>query len=85
MAIDVADYASWKPYLEAQGCKWYGTADVVHFDCPGTSIIGTSVLAFQKLWNCNNPNDQIVENGIYGQDVEDRILQSQANGFPLSC
>lgn len=71
--------------MESNGCKWQGANDVVHFTCPGTNIKGTSVLAFQKLWNCNNPNDKIAEDGVYGAVTEARVLKAPAGGFAKVC
>ncbi len=83
--IDVNDYAGWKTYMETNSCKWQGTSDVVHFTCPGTSLGGTSVLAFQRLWNCNNAADKIAEDGIYGPATEARVLKSPIEGFTIYC
>lgn len=58
---------------------------MVHFNCPGVSLGNTSVLAFQRLWNCNNPTDTIAEDGIYGSQTEARVLKSPASGFPKLC
>ncbi len=33
-----------------------------------------SVLAFQKLWNLNNPNNKLTEDGAYGPNTENAIL-----------
>ena len=57
----------------------------MHFNCPGGSLGATSVLAFQRLWNCNNPSDKIIEDGIYGRQVEQRLLKSPASGFSRTC
>ena len=40
-----------------------------------------SVLAFQKLWNLNNPNDKIAEDGQYGPNTEKRLQKSPIEGF----
>jgi len=39
------------------------------------------VLAFQKLWNRNNPGDKIGEDGAYGPQTEARLKKSPATGF----
>lgn len=57
----------------------------MHFNCPGNSLGKTSVLAFQKLWNCNNESDRLIEDGIYGAEVEKRLLKSPASGFSKTC
>ena len=56
----------------------------MHFDYVGAgavSLSGTDVLAFQRLWNLNNPNDKIAEDGQYGPATEARIQSSPADGF----
>jgi hypothetical protein len=37
-----------------------------------------SVLAFQKLWNLNNPNNKLTEDGAYGSKTENAILSYTA-------
>ena len=66
MNTDTNNYDEWKDHLEAAGCKWYGKGDKVHFTCPGKAYPGDSIRAFQKLWNCNNPDDKIAVDGKYG-------------------
>ncbi|RNA01096.1 peptidoglycan-binding domain 1 [Brachionus plicatilis] len=83
--VDISDYSGWMGYMQTYGCSWQGSSDVVHFNCPGTSLGNTSVLAFQRLWNCNNPADTISADGIYGPQTEARVLKSPANGFPKTC
>lgn len=84
-AIDVASYSTVRASLEAEGCAWLGSRDPVHFDCPGTDRRSDSVLAFQRLWNMNNPTDPIAEDGIYGPQTESRLARSPAGGFPSSA
>ncbi len=83
LAVDVQDNATWRASLESQGYKWLGAGDVVHFDykAGGTNIAGGSALAFQRLWNRNNPNDKIAEDGDYGPQTEARLLKSPSVGF----
>jgi hypothetical protein len=91
IALDIAEAGTWRPALEAQQFKWLGASDRVHFDykgggggSPGTA---TDVLAFQKLWNRNHPNDKINEDGRYSPAVEQRLRQAPPGGFELgpSC
>jgi hypothetical protein len=84
-AVDINDYSGWMTHMQNNACVWIGSSDPVHFTCPGVSLSGTSVLAFQKLWNCNNPNDKIAEDGIYGSGTESKILASPIAGFPKMC
>jgi hypothetical protein len=84
LAVDIEDESGWNSFMSGHGWKWYGTADPVHFDyvAGGIDLRGPSVLAFQKLWNVNNPNDKIAEDGAYGPDTEKRLTKSPVGGFP---
>jgi hypothetical protein len=89
-ALDIAEAGTWRPVLEAQQFKWLGPSDRVHFDYRGGSAAqnaGTDVLAFQKLWNRNHPDDKVNEDGRYSPAVEQRLKQSPPDGFALgpSC
>jgi hypothetical protein len=83
LAVDIDDNTGWNSFMSAHGWKWYGSADPVHFDyvSGGIDLRGPSVLAFQKLWNENNPNDTIAEDGSYGPDTETRLTKSPVGGF----
>ncbi|MBD2121350.1 D-alanyl-D-alanine carboxypeptidase family protein [Trichocoleus sp. FACHB-262] len=82
LALDIKDTEGWRPYLEKHGWQWFGPEDDVHFDFEGQDIGNTAILAFQQLWNRNNPNDPIPEDGIYGDQTEIRLGNSPAEGFP---
>ncbi len=84
LALDINDPVGWKPYLEKYGWRWFGSKDKPHFDYVGRGtkdIRGTAMLAFQKLWNKNNPNDKIGEDSEYGPQTESRLNQSSVKGF----
>jgi MYXO-CTERM domain-containing protein len=90
LAIDIQQYAQWRPLLEAQGFAWLGSGDPVHFDYVGPGAIdyrGTDVQAFQQLHNLNNPADPIDEDGVYGPATEARLKEAPAEGFAVgpSC
>jgi MYXO-CTERM domain-containing protein len=56
----------------------------VHFDYTAGGTIdlrSESVLAFQKLWNLNNPGAKIAEDGDYGPITGSKIAASPATGF----
>ncbi len=58
--------------------------NVVHFTYVGsgsTNLKGKDVLAFQKLWNLNHPNDKIDEDGSFGTQTDARIGKAPADGF----
>ena len=84
LALDVEDNAGWRPFLERHGWQWLGDNDPVHFDFTGggtQDIRSTAILAFQRLWNRNNPNDRIAEDGQYGEQTNIRLGNSPAEGF----
>lgn len=82
-ALDIADHALWRPALEAQSFRWLGSSDIVHFDFKTNHVSGPApdVLAFQKLWNRNHPDDRIGETGHYDGPTEERLKQSPPAGF----
>jgi hypothetical protein len=56
--------------------------DPVHFDhLTSSDIRGKDTLAFQRLWNRNNPADKIAEDGDFGPITEARLRKSPATGF----
>ena len=85
LALDTSDYSAMRSKLESKGFKWHGSGDVVHFDYQGGSqnLSGLSILAFQRLWNRNNPNDKISEDGSFGPQTESRLKLAPAAGFPV--
>lgn len=87
LAIDIEEWWVWRPYLEAQGWRWLGWRDRVHFDYWGggtRDIRNTAVLAFQRLWNRYNVLDRIAEDGLYGGSTEWRLNNSYIEGFDIS-
>lgn len=88
LALDIDDPRGWEPYLMKYG--WYPLpGDPPHFDfdpdgTQGTKELGkTAVLAFQQLWNKNNPGEQIDEDSDYleGGKTESALSRSPAQGF----
>ncbi len=83
LAIDIEDPIGWEPYLMRYG--WNPLAgDPPHFDYTGGNTVdirSKSILAFQQLWNKNNPNDKIGEDGAFGPQTEGALNQSPAHGF----
>ncbi|MBX3183693.1 MAG: D-alanyl-D-alanine carboxypeptidase family protein [Polyangiaceae bacterium] len=82
-AVDVQNYSAARSALESAGCVWLGASDPVHFDCPGTDGRADAVLAMQRLWNLNHPEDPIAEDGQYGPQTASRLAQAPAAGFPI--
>ena len=88
IALDVQNYGTWMNALENHGFAWFGNSDAVHFDYQGPGAVshkGLDVLAFQQLWNKNNPGDAIAEDGAYGPQTAARLQQSPAEGFPVGA
>lgn len=84
LAVDIADNAAWRTAMAAKDFRWLGTSDPVHFDFTGAGRVelrGLSVLAFQRLWNRNHPDDPIAENSEYGAGTEERLAKSPVGGF----
>lgn len=81
-ALDIANYSSRITAMANQGWSHSVPGDPVHFDhLASPDIRGKDVLAFQRLWNRNNPNDRIAEDGAYGPQTEARLRSSPATGF----
>lgn len=89
LAIDINEFMAWKPFLEAQGWRWFGPKDPPHFDfiAGGTDLRKFGVMAFQTLWNNHNPGDKLDVDGDLGganwqnsQTIK-RLLKSPIDGF----
>jgi hypothetical protein len=88
LALDIAEQADWRQTLEQHDFHWLGQIDRVHFDYKGDTGSSSSqravdVLAFQQLWNRNNPSDPIAESGHYGPETEQRLKKAPADGFAI--
>jgi MYXO-CTERM domain-containing protein len=84
IALDINDNAAWRTAMQNAGFRWFGANDPVHYDFAAGGTVdlrGLSVRAFQRLWNRNNPDDLIVEDGIYGGMTEQRLARSPVGGF----
>lgn len=84
LALDIDNYTTWKSKLSGYGFSWLGGNDPVHFDYTGAGakdLRGTDILAFQRLWNRNNPQDKIAEDGAWGPSTEARMKKAPAAGF----
>lgn len=84
LAIDISDYAGWKPFLQKHGWRWFGNNDKVHFDYVGAGakdIRPITMKAFQQLWNSNNPSKTITVDGVWGNTTAKCLNESPASGF----
>lgn len=91
-AIDVQSHAYWADTLIDHGFnRPYYPKDLPHFELVGNQqyrdeseqLKKLSILAFQVLWNKNNPSDQIDEDGLYGAETKERLGNSPVEGFPI--
>lgn len=87
LAIDIDRYWEWRPYLQRYGWRWLGAFDPVHFDYVGggtRDLRRVAILAFQRLWNRYNLNDQIDTDGLLGLQTLSRLNRSPITGFEQS-
>lgn len=82
-AIDTSYPDYWEPVLAQYG--WvhsYPESDPVHFDYPAAADFNSdNLLAFQTLWNNNNPNNQITADGQYGKMTEKALYYTPCGGW----
>jgi len=85
-ALDVSNYNDWITIFDTHGWAHDVPGDPVHFDHTASpDIRGADVLAFQRLWNRNAPDDPISEDGSYGPMTEDRVKRAPAEGFGIGA
>lgn len=85
-ALDLSNYSSLISAMSAKGWSHNVPGDPVHFEhLSSPDIRGKDVMAFQRLWNRNNPGDQIAEDGAYGPQTEARLKQAPATGFAMGA
>jgi hypothetical protein len=86
LALDVSEHGTWRTALESQGFRWLGPTDRVHFDYQGSGAghhEGLDILAFQRLWNRNHPEERIAETSHYDEATESHLRKAPAGGFPV--
>lgn len=88
LALDINDALTWKPFLAAQGWRWFGPKDLPHYDfiAGGTDLRSLGIKAFQSLWNKNNPKDLLKVDGKLGDNWQNsetikRLLKTPKDGF----
>ncbi len=85
-ALDIDNWSAWVSDLAAAGWDHTVPGDEVHFDhLASPDIRGADVLAFQRLWNRNHPDDLISEDGDWGPQSEARMRVAPAEGFPIGA
>lgn len=83
-AIDVANWSTHRTALINAGFTHpLPDSDAVHFEADGDDLRTESVIAFQHLWNLNNPRDLIAEDGAAGPQTKMRIAMTPAEGFAI--
>ena len=83
LALDIEDREGWLPFLSGTGWRpLAGDPPHIDFRAAGTKDLrDESILAFQKLWNKNHPNERISEDGAFGPQTESALNRSPAMGF----
>jgi D-alanyl-D-alanine carboxypeptidase/Putative peptidoglycan binding domain len=86
LALDLPDPDNliWREALENEDWEWLGSPDRFHFTYRGggrDDIGDIGVKAFQRLWNKNNPGDQITPDGDFGPQTAEKMNLSPAEGF----
>lgn len=85
-ALDVSNYSAWITTMGAHGWSHDVPGDPVHFDhLASPDIRGADVLAFQRLWNKNAPDDTIAEDGDFGPATAERVKKAPAEGFGIGA
>lgn len=90
-AIDVRYYDFWFDILLAHGFEHPIPTDRPHFELVGTAAFRAesaelqrlSITAFERLWNRNNPDDRIPEDGVYDEATKARLGQAPVEGFEI--
>jgi hypothetical protein len=88
LALDVREARDWRSALEAQGFRWMGRADPVHFDYAGPGAVdhrGLDVRAFQRLWTRNHPDDPLPETGKLDARAAARLGKAPPAGFAIGA
>ena len=85
-ALDMSNYSEWITTLGQHGWSHNVPGDPVHFEhLASPDIRGADILAFQRLWNRNAPDDQITEDGDFGPATAERVKKAPAEGFGIGA
>lgn len=81
-ALDIGNWSAWVTLLGDHGWAHDVPGDDVHFDhLASPDLRGSDVLAFQRLWNRNQPSMILDEDGRYGPLTAMAIAMAPAEGF----
>jgi hypothetical protein len=91
LAIDISEPGNWRKTLTAAGFRWMGSKDRWHFDYVGSKKAkrpvkedgGLNIEAFQRLHNRNHPDDQVGEDGDWGETTEQALRAAPVEGFRI--
>lgn len=86
-------YNFWDETLLEHGFEHPIPTDAPHYELFGNAAFRDesaylqelSVLAFERLWNRNNPEDAIAEDGVYDAETKARLGDSPVEGFPIGA
>ena len=85
-ALDIGNYSVWVTTFGNHGWSHDVPGDPVHFDhLASADLRGAGVVAFQRLWNRNAPDDQIAEDGDFGPATAERVKRAPAEGFGIGA
>ncbi|MEZ4474923.1 MAG: M15 family metallopeptidase [bacterium] len=85
LAVDLNDYQAWEPTMARFGFENRLPNDRVHFDYQRADDVGLgalSLLAFQALWNKNNPGQEVPLSAELDGDTYDALSRAPIEGFP---
>lgn len=88
LAVDIGDSSTWRSRLRSGGFVDNVSGEPWHFYFTGggtRDVRNLSVLAFQKLYNRNFPENKIDEDGLYGPMTEGALKRAPAEGFTLGA
>ena len=85
-ALDLSNYSAWITIMGNHGWAHDVPGDPVHFDhLASADLRGADILAFQRLWNRNAPDDPIAEDGGFGPATAARVKIAPAEGFGIGA
>jgi hypothetical protein len=84
-SLDVRNLGLMEQFAEDFGWAQTVPGDDVHFEHLATPKVSHDVLAFQRLWNANNPDNPINEDNLYGDEVAAALNKSPVDGFEIGA